>query len=263
MRPMISVCMAVCNGEKFLLAQLKSILGQLTEDDEVVIVDDASEDNSMAIINSIYDPRIRLLQNRKNIGPLKSFEMALKDARGDYIFFADQDDLWLPNKVQYVTECFSNPRVLAVVTDAKVANEKEEIIHESYFGWRDSGPGFLKNFYKNSFLGCCMAIRKECKDFILPFPPFSYMHDRWIGLACTVVGEVRFLSCPLLIYRRHENTVTRMKPSSIWKIFNLRFFLVLSLFMSSLRLLRYRRVFYSLNTTGKSPGLAEGDSKVR
>ena len=263
MRPMISVCMAVCNGEKFLLAQLKSILGQLTEDDEVVIVDDASEDNSMAIINSIYDPRIRLLQNRKNIGPLKSFEMALKDARGDYIFFADQDDLWLPNKVQYVTECFSNPRVLAVVTDAKVANEKEEIIHESYFGWRDSGPGFLKNFYKNSFLGCCMAIRKECKDFILPFPPFSYMHDRWIGLACTVVGEVRFLSCPLLIYRRHENTVTQMKPSSIWKIFNLRFFLVLSLFMSSLRLLRYRRVFYSLNTTGKSPGLAEGDSKVR
>jgi len=236
--------MAVFNGEQFLERQLESILKQLGDDDEIVIVNDASEDNTVVIIDSMHDPRIRLLENKKNIGPLKSFEKSVGEARGDYIFFADQDDLWLPNKVQYVIDCFISSRVLAVVTDAKVANEKEEIMHESYFKWRNSGPGFLKNFYKNSFLGCCMAIRKECKDFILPFPPFSYMHDRWIGLACTMVGEVRFLPCPLLIYRRHESTVTQMKPSCIWKIFNLRFFLVLSLVMVSLRLLRFRRFLF-------------------
>jgi glycosyltransferase involved in cell wall biosynthesis len=243
---MVSVCMAVFNGGQLLERQLFSILEQLRDDGELVIVDDASEDNTIAIVASMQDPRIRLLQNVKNLGPLKSFEKALQEAKGDYIFFADQDDCWLPNKVQSVIDCFNNSMALAIVTDAKVANHKDEIIHESYFEWRNSGPGFLKNFYKSTFLGCCMAIRKECKDFLLPFPPFAYMHDRWIGLACTAVGKVYFLPRKLLIYRRHENTVTQMKPSGVWQILKLRFFLGLSLLIASSRLLRWRRLFSSL-----------------
>ena len=240
---MISVCMAVYNGERYLLRQLESILGQLAAGDEIVIVDDASTDSSKDIIVSLNDARIRFLTNERNQGVLKSFERALRETQGDYIFFSDQDDVWASDKVTHVLECFKETDSLAVVTDAKVINGAGGINQESYFKWRNSGPGFLKNSFKNTFLGCCMAIRKECKRFLLPFPPFAYMHDRWIGLACTIVGSVKFLPQQLLIYNRHDATVTRMQPSNGLEIIRLRVLLALSMLISLPRLLRWRRKF--------------------
>ncbi len=144
-----------------------------------------------------------------------------------------------------VVESFRSSKDLAIVTDAKVVNSKEEMVHESYFHWRNSGPGLLKNIYKNTFLGCCMAIRKECKEFLLPFPPFAYMHDRWIGLACTAVGEVTFLPRQLMVYHRHEKTVTKMQRSGAGQIMKLRFFLFLSLLSASSRLIHWRKKYSS------------------
>ncbi|MBE0575142.1 MAG: glycosyltransferase [Desulfuromonadales bacterium] len=235
--------MAVFNGDQFLKRQLDSILVQLSENDEIVIVDDASNDETIAVVESFHDSRIHVMRNAINIGPLKSFERALAEAKGDYIFFADQDDYWLPNKVETVVASFVNSKALAIVTDAKVVNSREDLVYESYSQWRNSGPGLLKNFYKNTFLGCCMAIRKECKEFLLPFPPFAYMHDRWIGLACTAVGTVSFLPQQLLIYHRHEKTVTKMQRSGVGQIIKLRFFLFLSLLSASPRLLYWRKKY--------------------
>lgn len=240
---MVSVCMAVFNGDQLLKRQLDSILVQLADNDEIIIVDDVSVDDTIAVIESFHDSRIRVFRNAVNLGPLKSFERALAETKGDYIFFADQDDYWLPNKVETVVASFGISKALAIVTDAKVVNSKEEMVHESYFNWRNSGPGLSKNIYKNTFLGCCMAIRKECKGFLLPFPPFAYMHDRWIGLACTAVGTVSFLPQQLLIYHRHDKTVTKMQRSGVGQIIKLRFFLFLSLLSVSPRLLYWRKKY--------------------
>jgi glycosyltransferase involved in cell wall biosynthesis len=237
---MISVCMAVYKGADFVEAQLHSILKQLGNDDEVVIVDDASTDNTVDLISNIVDARIRLLTSAHNRGALRSFEKALEEARGDYIFFSDQDDLWLPGKVAIMLEEFRKSGALAIVSDAIVVKHDGTTLHESYFAWRGSGPGVVRNFRKNAFLGCCMAIRRECKAFLLPFPPLTYMHDQWAGLACSIVGQVRFLPQPLLAYRRHRDTLTQMHRSPWWWILHRRAKLVLSLLLALPRLVAWR-----------------------
>jgi glycosyltransferase involved in cell wall biosynthesis len=96
---MISVCMAVYNGEKYLQEQIESILKQLSPEDELVLSDDASTDASIEIIERIKDSRLILLKNEKRLGPIYNFERALVHCRGDLIFLSDQDDLWLTGKV--------------------------------------------------------------------------------------------------------------------------------------------------------------------
>ena len=97
---MISVCMSAYNGEKYIYRQIKSILDQLKRDDELIIYDDASVDKTLDIIKSFYDPRIRLITGEENVGFLKGFQCAMEQAKGEYIFLSDQDDLWMPNKLE-------------------------------------------------------------------------------------------------------------------------------------------------------------------
>lgn len=232
--------MAVHNGAQFVEAQLQSILVQLGDADEVVVVDDASTDNTLELLDRFRDGRVRILTSGRNTGVLKAFERALREARGNFIFFSDQDDVWLPGKVDRVLEAFGKTGALAIVTDAVVVDHDGKPLHESYFAWRGSGPGLVKNFYKNTFLGCCMAVRQECRHFLLPFPPLTYMHDQWAGLACSLVGQVHFLPQPLLAYRRHRGTLTRMQRSTWGWIVKRRLLLIVSLTCALPRLLLWR-----------------------
>ncbi|MCG2791916.1 MAG: glycosyltransferase, partial [Weeksellaceae bacterium] len=96
---MISVCLATYNGEKYLEAQIKSILKQLSVDDELIISDDRSTDNTISVINKFDDNRIKIFINKNKNGVAHNFENALLKATGDYIFLSDQDDIWADNKV--------------------------------------------------------------------------------------------------------------------------------------------------------------------
>ena len=86
----ISVCMATYNGEKYIAEQIRSILPQLSEDDEVIVSDDGSSDATLDIVRSFNDPRIRIVQNELEHGYTKNFENALNHANGDIIFISDQ-----------------------------------------------------------------------------------------------------------------------------------------------------------------------------
>ena len=97
---MISVCIATYNGGAFIKRQLYSILPQLGENDEVVIADDGSTDDTLPIIESLNDKRIKIIEGPHRHSPIWNFEKALKAAKGDYIFLSDQDDEWMPNKVK-------------------------------------------------------------------------------------------------------------------------------------------------------------------
>src|SRR3954463_2208062 len=94
-RPKVSVCMAAYQGERYIALQLRSILDQLCDDDEVLIVDDASKDCTCGEIEAVQDPRIVLIRNGANRGVLRTFETALTRSSGDIIFLSDQDDVWL------------------------------------------------------------------------------------------------------------------------------------------------------------------------
>lgn len=199
---MNSVCMATYNGGKYIREQVDSILAQLGPADELVVSDDGSTDDTCRILDSYCDDRIKIFKNEGRHGVVRNFENALKHASGDYIFLSDQDDIWLPNKVNVCVAALANGTDL-VLHDAQVVNQTGAVVVESFFALRGSRTGYWKNLYRNSFLGCCLAFRKEILRYALPFPMGIAMHDIWIGLMVSKKGRVKLLREPLLFYRRH------------------------------------------------------------
>jgi glycosyltransferase involved in cell wall biosynthesis len=210
----LSVCIATYNGEKYIEEQLKSILNQIGQNDEIVISDDDSTDKTLEIIKSFGDSRIKLLQNNgerpKKL--ISNFENALFNANGDVIFLSDQDDIWLDGKVNQIMKALESNDL--IVSDCTVVDANLGIIHDSFFQIRNSGSGLLKNFYKNSYIGCCMAFNRKIYDLILPFPKNIPMHDWWIGIVAEIYGKIKFLDEKLLLYRRHDNNVSLSSEQS-------------------------------------------------
>lgn len=208
----ISVCMATFNGERFLAEQIESVLSQLTPSDELIISDDGSSDSTFSIIKSFADPRIQLLINPNPGSPVRNFEHALRHARGNLIFLADQDDVWEQNKLTVQAELLD--RFDLVVSDCSLIDATGALLADSFYDLRGSGPGFFKNLYKNSYLGCCMAFRRSIMEKTLPFPPAIAMHDIWLGLVAELYGTVHFCPDKLVRYRRHDSTATQTAGKS-------------------------------------------------
>lgn len=198
--------MATFNGEKYLKRQLDSILEQLGPEDELIISDDSSSDKTMDILKSYQDKRIRLFENKHFKSAVFNLEFALKQAGGEYIFLTDQDDVWLPGRVQRMSEKLQESDLVAC--NAFIVDQDEKVIHESYFAWKGSGSGFWKNLKKNSYLGCSLAFNRKILSAVLPFPKKVIMHDVWIGLMAECLGKVDFLDEKLMLYRRHADNVT-------------------------------------------------------
>ncbi|GAB3793517.1 glycosyltransferase family 2 protein [Spirosoma humi] len=202
----ISVCLASYNGERYIKQQLNSILLQLNSEDEVIVSDDGSSDNTIKVICSLQDQRIKIYNNSGPRGPLSNFESALERATGDYIFLADQDDIWLPDKILIYRPLLDKYDL--VLSDCHVVDKEGVMLKKSFFDYRGSRPGFWYNIYKNSYMGCCMAFRREIFSYILPFPKNIYMHDWWIGLLVEVRGSVFFCHHPTINYVRHGSNAS-------------------------------------------------------
>lgn len=215
---MVSICMATYNGERYIREQLNSILSQISDEDEIIISDDSSTDKTIDIIYEYLDKaNIKLLKSQKFHSPIFNFENAIKHANGDYIFLCDQDDVWLPNKLNKMKKELE--KFDLVVSDCRVVDEKLNIISESFFSILKSGKGFWKNLAINSYLGCCMAFRKDICNYILPFPKGIAMHDIWIGLSVELNGSIKFLNEPLILYRRHGDNASSSSEKSNYSIF--------------------------------------------
>lgn len=202
--------MAAYNGERFLLSQLTSILSQLGETDEVVVVDDASADSTVELLEGVKDARICLLRNSSNQGVFKSFERAMQATSGEYVFLSDQDDVWHPDKVSKITAAFHDPSVSLVLSDATVIDAEGLVLDSSFY--RSTGtfePGLLRTMIRNRYLGCTMAIRRGMMQRVLPFPRRMPMHDMWIGIVNRIHGKVMYLDQPLMSYRRHGSNVSQ------------------------------------------------------
>jgi glycosyltransferase involved in cell wall biosynthesis len=136
---MISICLATFDGEQFLKKQLDTILVQIDESDEVIVVDDCSSDSTVKLIKEIGDKRIKITLNNKNTGALKAFERAISLAKGDYIFLSDQDDAWFPDKIKVtfmkmreLEMLYGDTIPLLVHTDLAVGDENLKIISKSF-----------------------------------------------------------------------------------------------------------------------------------
>lgn len=207
-RNMISVCMATYNGEKYIREQLDSILVQLAEDDELVISDDLSSDKTIEIIQSYKDMRIKLYIHRENHGFVRNFENALKHVRGDIIFLSDQDDVWMPDKVEVTTAALKNCDF--TVSDCITINENKQVISRSRIQDYNIKTGFWRLMVKTRYLGCCMAFKRNVLDAALPFPNNAYLmeHDLWLATVAEFYFKTAVIRKPLIQYRRHENNVS-------------------------------------------------------
>lgn len=217
---MISVCMATYNGEKYIEEQIHSILTQLNENDELVISDDGSTDDTIAIIEQFNDSRIFLYKNKfKN--HILNFEFVLKQAKGDYVFLSDQDDVWVKGKVENMSKYLSNYDL--VCSDCYVTDSKLSITHTSFYNINlNNRRGFIRNFIRNNYLGCCMAFNRKILNHSLPFPDGLLTHDMYIGLISELYGSSIFIDEKLIYFRRHDHntscTLMNSKYSLIKKI---------------------------------------------
>lgn len=202
--------MATFNGSRYVRQQVATILVQLEPEDELVVSDDSSTDDTVGIVRSFGDPRIRVLEGSGFRSPLLNFEHAIRHARGNTIVLADQDDVWLDNKLPLVRELFDRERrrPYLVVLDAEVVDEDERLLEPSVLARLSAGPGLLKNLWTNRYLGCCMAFSRDLLDVAFPFPPGVGMHDIWLGQLCERVGKTEFVAVVTMRYRRHGDTAT-------------------------------------------------------
>ena len=210
----VSVAMTSYNGGKYIAKQIESVLMSLEDNDELVISDDGSIDDTISIINGFKDSRIKLVAGPRK-GVNINFDNAIAHCSGDYIFLCDQDDIWYPGKVQQVLREFKRSNCVLVAHDAVITDGKGKVLFPSYFEHRNCGPGRIKNSVQNTYVGCCMAFSADIKDYILPIPSGLFFHDQWIGLRAEGKGKCVFLNEKLMEYRRAEDNLSSFTPNSL------------------------------------------------
>lgn len=234
---MISVCMATFNGEQFIKIQVDSILKQLGNDDELVIVDDCSMDSTIQNLQRINDKRLRIHINDKNLGHVASFSKGISFCKGDYIFLADQDDVWVEGRVDLMIKSLVDSNCLLTSSNFVWIDDDERIIHIPYDGVSaDSSGSFRTNIIdiflgKTNYFGCAMAFRKELVQIILPIPEYVESHDLWIAKAANLLKSNKHLHYATLFKRKHLNNATSTKSSrSLYRKFYSRYIFVKSIF---------------------------------
>lgn len=200
----LSVCIATYNGARFIREQIESILPQLGSSDEIIVSDDGSKDDTLSILQSFNDTRIKIFPGPCKGHPRYNFENGLKHCSGDYIFLCDQDDIWEPNKVEVFMNYLQNYNL--VVSNCYVIDANNNIIKESYFTADDGkSNGYIKNLIGNHYLGCCMAFDRKLLNIVLPFPSKIAQHDIWIGLCAEIFNlNIIFIQNKLMRYRRYD-----------------------------------------------------------
>lgn len=205
------MCMATFNGERFLQEQIGSILAQLDPNDEVVVVDDASQDATVDVIEQIGDARVKVVRHADNRGYVPTFEEALSLARGQYIFLSDQDDIWTPGRVELMIAALQ--RAELVVGNCEHFGGELTPFLRLRLRSADSTHR-LRNIlgiivgYRLHW-GSAMAIRAEFRRLVLPFPQGTLeSHDQWLALAANVAASVEYLEEDVVLHRLHSQNVT-------------------------------------------------------
>lgn len=208
---MISVCIATYNGERFIRRQLDSVLSEIGPEDEVIISDDSSTDQTVEIIKGYDDARIRLFDHQQWHSPIFNFENAIRQAKGDILFLADQDDKWLAGRVAKAMELHKMGYNLVLCNRVNIYEDRQEV----------SGPenpirSTWSTLKTSPFVGCLLSIDRKVVDLALPFPKTIAMHDLWIGLLAQRNLKCGFIEDPLVEYNRHGESYIAKHRFSLW-----------------------------------------------
>ncbi|MDI3193070.1 glycosyltransferase [Pseudarthrobacter sp. AL07] len=223
-----SVCLASYRGGRYITEQLESILTQLGPDDELVIVDDASPDNTVEQIRTFEDGRIRLIEAAVNQGYVRSFEQAALAARGKYILLADQDDVWVPGRLELMIGALQGSMVVATNFDVLGGGPRPNIPRLRDKDSRRHAAnilGILVGY--RAYYGCGMGFRRDMLPVFSPVPRYlNESHDLWLAICGNLAGSIQHLDESTLLRRIHDDNATPRGWRSLSVIFRARVILL-------------------------------------
>ncbi|HEK20317.1 glycosyltransferase family 2 protein [Mucilaginibacter sp.] len=220
--PLISVALCTYNGEKYIEAQLNSLIHQTYKNLEIIIVDDGSTDDTARLIQQMAanDGRIKFYRNEQNLGFNQNFQKAIGLTTGEYIAICDQDDIWAENKIEILHQHIGDNWL--IFSNSSCIDEQDKtlewnILRDFNFGSRNYKSILLHNWVT----GHTSLFKREFLDYLLPIPPDGY-YDWWMGFVALYHNKITYLDQVLTRYRIHSASVTQQEQNITEKAYKLK-----------------------------------------
>lgn len=230
----VEILLATYNGAAYLEAQLESLLKQTFQDWKVIARDDGSSDATLKILKDFaqrHPNRIQIIEDgKKGLGAKGNFARLLEFAQARYVMFCDQDDVWLPSKIELTLarmqalEAKLGPQTpVLVCTDLEVVDRNLQRIAPSLVEYQSleprSGQPWKHLMVQNFVTGCTVMLNRSLLQQALPIPLEAKMHDWWLALVGGVFGHIEFVPEPTVLYRQHGNNDT---GAAAWNLETIR-----------------------------------------
>ena len=228
----VEILLATYNGEQYLDEQISSILSQTYSNWKLIIHDDGSTDNTTSIIEKyteLFPDKITFIDDGINkLGSCQNFSHLMAHSNADYIFFSDQDDIWLPHKIElsinsmtYLENAFPDIPLL-FFTDQILVDEKLNYTADSVWLTLGLSPTICCNSKKlllDSVIGGnTIVINSLAKQIASPIPKEAIMHDWWTSIMVSIHGKCFYTSVPTVLYRQHSQNVIGLKKCNHFKV---------------------------------------------
>ncbi len=236
---MISILMSTYNGAAYIAEQLDSIIAQSVQDWQLVVRDDGSTDGTQEILRAYAekDARIQMVEDKEKRGAMRSYEWLLEQyGTGKYVAFADQDDVWLPDKLRVCVDKirqseqqYGADTPIVVHTDLVVVDSTLRVVAESFWRYTFIKPNVLNRHTEylaicNSVTGCAMMFNQAARGVSLPFGDRALMHDSAIAVSTMLNhGKVVPVYVQTMLYRQHGDNTLGAVEYHLWRSFNARY----------------------------------------
>jgi glycosyltransferase involved in cell wall biosynthesis len=237
MQDPVDILLATYQGESYLEEQLQSLMQQSYSHFHIFIRDDGSTDQTLSIIESFrqaYPDRISVIPSIQRLGVKGNFSELMGHSQAPYIMFCDQDDVWLPHKIEVTLQKMKKLEdqegaeiPLIVHTDLQVVQADLALTAPSFWRYSNINPSLTslnRLLVKNSVTGCAMLMNRTLLRLAHPIPQQSMMHDWWIALVAALFGKIDYLKESTILYRQHGKNDTGAKKFSLWKAIENKFY---------------------------------------
>ncbi|MDX2007810.1 MAG: glycosyltransferase family 2 protein [Meiothermus sp.] len=230
----VEILLATYNGAKYLEAQLESLFSQTFQHWRILARDDGSSDGTVEILRDFverYPQRLEIIKDGQlGLGAKGNFARLMQHSRAPYVMFCDQDDIWLPNKIEQtlgamltLEATIGRQTPILVCTDLAVVDGNLQAIAPSLAAYQHlepaSGQPWKKLLVQNFVTGCTVMINQALCERAMPIPPEAKMHDWWLGLVAGVFGHLEYIPTATLLYRQHGSNDT---GAAAWNLATIR-----------------------------------------
>ena len=219
--PTVAVVVATYNGATYLPAQLESIVQQTYKPSQIIIIDDASSDDTLLVANNFaaHHTEVMVVQNETRLGYIKNFEKGMLLSNANYMALSDQDDIWMPNKLEVLIHAIGDQ--MLAYSDSELIEADGQLLNQKMSSIKNQLAYHTPIMYTVGAWapGHAMLFKKELLDKAAPFPTLV-THDFWLGFVATCYSTVVYVNEPLVHYRQHtQNAIgadtTKNKSASL------------------------------------------------